>query len=76
MEQPKQFYAFMLAMTLLGDESEWIVWLAWAYVVVRMVHSVVHSRFNDVLLLRSPGFAVSSLLLVGLEVRGAMVVFS
>jgi hypothetical protein len=48
MEQPTQFYALGLVMVLLGDDSAWSVNLAWAYVVVRMIHSIIYSAYNNI----------------------------
>lgn len=48
MEQPTQFYAICLAMVLLEDQSPLSIFLAWAYVGVRVVHSIIYSGFNNI----------------------------
>jgi hypothetical protein len=79
MEQPTQFYAITLAVALLGlkhpsiADNMWCVDLAWAYVGVRMVHSLVHCGRNDIQT-RSMVFTVSIVVLLGLCLRAAMII--
>lgn len=70
MEQPTIFYAaaFVIALTGGGD-VEINVWLAWAYVALRIVHSIVQATFNRVAV-RFALFALSTLALLGLAVHG------
>ena len=74
MEQPTLFYAAALALALLGDASPLALGLAWGYVVLRVVHSLVQVLVN-VILVRFALFFVSSLLLWGLAVKAAVQVF-
>ena len=74
LEQPPLFYATALALVLMGDASQWSLWLAWAYVALRIVHSlwqvlVNHIPFRFVL------FALSSLVLFALAIRAALTLF-
>jgi hypothetical protein len=45
MEQPTIFYAAVLILSLSGYAG-WTVWLAWLYVVLRIVHSVWQAAIN------------------------------
>ena len=73
-EAPTVFYAVALALALLGQGDGVGLWLAWAYVALRIAHSLVQATINDVMT-RFSLFALSSLLLVGLIVRALLVVF-
>jgi hypothetical protein len=74
MEQPTIFYATALTLALLGLGAGLNAWLAWAYVALRVVHSLVQATVN-VVLLRFSIFMVSSLVLLALAVRAALAVF-
>ena len=71
MEQPTIFYAIVLALALLGDTSTVSVGLAWAYVVLRVVHSLVQALGN-IIQWRFAVFALSTLPLFALTARAAM----
>ena len=62
MEQPTLFYALVIYSYLAGQQNAVNVALAWAYVAVRIVHSLVQATVN-IVLLRFAIFAVSSLVL-------------
>jgi hypothetical protein len=74
MEQPTIFYATALALALAGAGGGMNLWLAWAYVGLRVVHSLVQATVN-IILLRFAIFMVASLVLLGLAVRAALAVF-
>jgi len=74
MEQPTQFYAVTLALAMLGDDSSLTFGLAWGYVGLRVVHSLVQATTNPILL-RLQIFVSSSLVLLGLTARAAMMIF-
>ncbi|KAK0365525.1 hypothetical protein LTR59_013461 [Friedmanniomyces endolithicus] len=63
MEQPTVFYAVALAMDRLGVQDSVAVGLAWTYVGLRVVHSVVQAAANPVMV-RFQVFACSSLVLL------------
>jgi hypothetical protein len=73
-EQPTLFYAVALTLALLRDESGLAVGLAWAYVVLRVVHSVWQATVN-VIPIRFYLFAASSLVLFALALKAAARVF-
>jgi len=74
MEQPTLFYAVATALAVLGDTTEASVVMAWAYVGLRMVHSLVQTTVNTIQV-RFVLFFVSSLVLLALTIRAAMRVF-
>ena len=49
-EQPVAFYALTLCIAVINDFDSFMVQLAWAFVVLRIVHSLVQLTFNLVLL--------------------------
>ncbi len=74
MEQPTLFYATALGLAVLGDQSPISLNLAWAYVILRIVHSLVQTTTNRITL-RFAVFLVSSLVLFALAIRAAMLAF-
>ena len=74
MEMPTLFYATALALAVLGDVSSASVGLAWGYVGLRVVHSLVQVLVNTIQV-RFALFFVSSLVLLALVVRAALLVF-
>lgn len=74
MEQPTLFFATALALVVLGDASQASLWLAWAYVALRVVHSLVQVLVNHIQT-RFAVFFVSSLALFALAIRAALLVF-
>jgi len=75
MEQPTQFYAVALALAVLGDASPWSVGLAWAYVFLRVVHSLWQVLVNKIQV-RFALFSVSSLVLFALVLRAGLQLLS
>jgi len=68
-EQPTIFYAVCLAIAVLGHTTETLVLLAWAFVVARVVHSLVQALIN-VVLVRFAVFLVAwaaLLTMIGIE---------
>jgi len=74
MEQPTIFYATALTLAFLGIGSGFNLWLAWAYVLLRVVHSLVQATSN-VIMLRFSIFMVSSVILLILAIRAAIYAF-
>jgi len=74
MEQPTIFYATALALAAMGQGQGMNAWLAWGYVGLRVVHSLVQATSN-VIMVRFSIFMVSSAVLLILAVRAAMAVF-
>jgi hypothetical protein len=62
-EMPVLFYACCLALLALQAVTPLLLGLAWAYVVLRIVHSVIHVGYNKVMH-RFNVFALSTLVLL------------
>jgi hypothetical protein len=71
MEQPTIFYAIALTLALMDFGSGINLWLAWAYVALRIVHSIVQSTVN-VVQIRFPIFALASLCLGALTLHAGL----
>lgn len=67
-EQPTLFYALVLAAAMFGAVDSLQVALAWGYVAVRVVHSLLQAIRNPILV-RFIVFVLASLLLFVLFVR-------
>jgi hypothetical protein len=75
MEQPTIFYAIVLALVLMGFDHSINVTLAWGYVGLRVVHSIVQATIN-VVAIRLTLFALSTLCLASLTVHAALRLWS
>lgn len=74
MEQPTLFYATCLALAVAGAGDGLNAQLAWAYVALRIGHSMVQATVN-IIRYRFLLFAASSAVLIALAVRAALLVF-
>lgn len=63
MEQPTIFYALMIYIALTGGETGLMGHLAWAYVILRVIHSLVQITSNKVMV-RFSVFALSTIVLI------------
>jgi hypothetical protein len=70
-EQPTVFYALALAAQLAGAADATSIGLAWAYVALRVVHSLVQATRN-VIPVRFAVFALASFVLMALLARTAL----
>ena len=71
MEQPTIFYAIVLTLALMGFDHPINVALAWGYVALRIVHSIVQATIN-VVAIRLTLFALSTLCLAALTIHAAL----
>ena len=71
MEQPTIFYAIIIALILMGFDDPINVYLAWAYVGLRVVHSLIQAMVN-IVAYRFVVFTLSSLCLIGLTTHAAI----
>lgn len=72
MEQPTIFYAVCFSLQFLGQGGNAVnIGFAWSYVVIRVLHTIVHATFNDVRL-RFVLFLISSLFLIGLALHAVL----
>ena len=70
-EQPTVFYALVLYTHLAGVADPVNIGLAWAYVGLRVVHSLVQSTVN-IVVARFAIFALSSIALMAIAIRNLM----
>src|SRR5215471_8927965 len=73
-EQPTLFYAVALTLALLDAGTGFNAGLAWAYVVLRIAHSLVQALINKVIF-RFALLAVASIVLLVMAIRAAWIVF-
>ncbi|RDC59614.1 hypothetical protein HME9302_00804 [Alteripontixanthobacter maritimus] len=73
-EAPTVFYAIALVLILIGQGDGLNALLAWIYVGLRVIHSIVQVTANKVLV-RFILFALSSVVLIALVVKAALAVF-
>jgi len=71
LEQPTIFYAIVVALILMGFDVHVNVYLAWAYVAFRVLHSLVQATVN-VVIYRFWLFILGSLCLIGLTMHAAV----
>ena len=74
MEQPTIFYAVAISLAVLGAGSGINATLAWAYVGLRIVHSLVQSLGNKILV-RFGVFVLSTVPLIALTVNALRAAF-
>ena len=73
-EAPTLFYAVAIVLAIIEQGDGFNTVLAWAYVILRVLHSIVQSTVNRVAL-RFALFALSSLALMALILHAAIAVF-
>ncbi|MBL8772364.1 MAG: MAPEG family protein [Phenylobacterium sp.] len=71
MEQPTLFYATALALAVAGAGDGLNLWLAWAYVGLRVAHSLVQATTN-IIKVRWALFMLGSLALLAMAARLAV----
>lgn len=74
MEAPTLFYAVALTLAVAGAGNGVIVTIAWAYVALRVLHSLIQATTNHIPT-RFAVFFLSSLVLAALVIRAFIVVF-
>ena len=73
-EAPTLFYAVAIVLAIIGQGDGFNTTLAWAYVALRVAHSIVQATFNRVMV-RFALFALSSIVLMALILHAALAVF-
>lgn len=73
MEQPTIFYALVFVIVLAGLTDGLYVQLAWAYVVLRLVHTLIQCTVN-IVNLRFAVFALSTIVLMAMAGRAALAI--
>ena len=71
LEQPTIFYAIALTLALMNMGGGLNLWLAWGYVGLRVLHSLVQTTVN-VVAYRFAIFALASLCLLGMTVHAGL----
>jgi hypothetical protein len=71
LEQPTIFYAIVFALILMGFDAAINVYLAWGYVILRIVHSLIQATIN-VVKWRFLVFALSTFCLLSLTVHAGL----
>ncbi len=71
MEQPTIFYALVFYIYLVGQQDQLYIWLAWAYVGLRVLHTLVQCTINLVPM-RFGLFTLSTLVLMAMAVRALL----
>jgi len=74
MEQPTLFYATVIILGVIGQGEGLNLQLAWAYVLLRIAHSIVQATWNRVAV-RFTLFCLSTVALLGLALRAAIALF-
>ena len=74
-EQPTIFYALMFYISLTGGADKVFFYLACAYVVLRVIHSLIQVTVNQVMP-RFTVFALSSIVLIVMSLRAAAALFA
>ena len=69
-EQPTLFYAVALTLALMDFGGGGNYWLAWGYVVFRVIHSLIQATVN-IVKWRTTFFVLASLCLLGLTLHAA-----
>ncbi|WP_348673180.1 MAPEG family protein [uncultured Abyssibacter sp.] len=75
MEQPTVFYAVALALAVIGAGDGINLYLAWAYVVIRVIHSLWQALVNKIEY-RFALFALSNLPLIALCISAGIAVWA
>lgn len=73
MEQPTLFYATVLILGMIGQGDGLNLQLAWAYVILRIAHSIVQATWNRVVV-RFALFSLATVALLALAVHAAIAV--
>lgn len=73
-EAPTVFYAVAIVIAIVGQGDGFNLWLGWAYVVLRVLHSLVQATINKVAV-RFGLFTLSTLVLIALTFHAAIMVF-
>lgn len=73
-EAPTVFYAIAIVLAIVGQGDGLNAKLGWAYVALRVIHSLVQATVNKVIV-RFVVFVLSSLVLIALIVQTAIAVY-
>jgi hypothetical protein len=74
MEQPTIFYALVFYIVLAGHSDTFNIYLAWTYVGLRVLHTLIQCTVNNVTM-RFSVFALSTLALMAMVAREVVALF-
>lgn len=74
MEQPTLFYAVVLALAMAGGDSAFHLNLAWLYVGLRILHSLIQATVN-IIMLRFAVFILATVVLMILSISAARLIY-
>jgi hypothetical protein len=66
-EMPTLFYVACLTALLLELNSAWLIYLAWSFVIIRVIHAFIHLTYNKVFH-RLSAFTLSNFLVIAMWV--------
>ncbi len=66
-EMPTLFYVACLTALLLELNSVWLIYLAWGFVIIRVIHAFIHLTYNKVFH-RLSAFMLSNILVIAMWV--------
>ena len=66
-EMPTLFYVACLTALLLELNSAWLIYLAWGFVIIRVIHAFIHLTYNKVFH-RLSAFMLSNFLVIAMWV--------
>ena len=72
MEQPTIYYACILILYLTGTVTPMLLFLAWAYTLLRIVHSIWQATVNTIVPVRLGLFLLSTFCLMALSVNAVI----
>jgi hypothetical protein len=73
-EAPTVFYAVAITLAIIGQGDGINMYLGWAYVALRVIHSLVQAIWNKIVV-RFAIFALSSLVLIALILHAGLALF-
>lgn len=73
MEQPTIFYAAIIFLHLSGGATQMMISFAWAYTILRIMHSIWQATVNTIIPVRAGLFMLSSICLLILAVNAVIV---
>lgn len=73
LELPALFYAVCIIAIMLNQSAEYFVIHAWAFVILRYIHSYIHTTYNHILH-RLFAFALSGFILLSMWVKIVLIV--
>ncbi|APG62636.1 hypothetical protein LPB140_07365 [Sphingorhabdus lutea] len=73
LELPPIFYAVAIILAIVGEGDGINLWLAWAFVSLRILHSLWQAILN-IVMVRFALFAISTIILMWLTINAAMII--